>query len=67
MTLYNIFYIDDKYGDLSYEGTTDNFDKWLEKHNKDRCKEGDDIEKADCFEVAEIHPVIFDKEETNEI
>jgi len=64
MTLYNIFYIDDKYGDLSYEGTTDNFDKWLEKHNRVRCKEGDDIEKEDCFEVAEIHPVIFDEEES---
>ena len=45
-----------------YDGTTDNFKKWLEKHNKDRCKEGDDIEKADCFKVAEIHPIIFDEE-----
>ena len=64
MKLYNLFYIDDKYGDLSYEGTTDNFEKWLEKHNKSRIKEGDDIEKADCFESQEIYPIIFNKEES---
>jgi hypothetical protein len=64
MKLYNVFYIDDKYGDLSYEGTTDNFEKWLEKHNKSRIKEGDDIEKADCFESQEIYPIIFNKEES---
>ena len=64
MKLYNIFYINLKYGDLSYEGTTDNFEKWLEKHNKSRIKEGDDIEKADCFESQEIYPIIFNKEES---
>ena len=63
MKLFNVFYIDTTYGDPPhYEGTTDNFEKWLEKHNKSRIKEGDDIEKADCFESQEIYPIIFNKE-----
>ena len=64
MKLYNVFYIDDKYGDLLYEGTTDSFRKWLDKHNKSRLKDGHDIEEAHWFEVHEIYPIIFDKEES---
>ena len=62
MTLYNIFYID--YPDYTpkYECTTDNPNKWLEKHNKDRVADGQSVEKADEFDVREITPIIFNKE-----
>ena len=64
MTLYNIFYIDTTYGDPpSYEGTTDNFDKWLIEHNKDRVGDGNDPEKAHYFEVEECALSIFNKQE----
>jgi len=81
MKLYNVFYIDTTYGDLPhYEGTTDNFEKWLEKHNDERwgsfenadCGEDEQhknrdctcIEREDDFDVQETHLVIFDKEES---
>tara|TARA_Y100000310_G_scaffold173416_1_gene173582 strand:- start:1097 stop:1291 length:195 start_codon:yes stop_codon:yes gene_type:complete len=63
MKLYNIFYID--YPDYTpkYECTTDNPQKWLEKHNKDRVAEGELVEKADEFDVKEITPIIFNNKE----
>ena len=63
MKLYNIYYIDTTYGDPpSYEGTTDNFEEWLKQHNKERVADGNLPEKADCFEVQEIHPILFNEE-----
>ena len=67
MTLYNIFYIDTTYGDPpSYEGTTDNFDKWLIEHNKDRVGDGNEPEEKHYFQVEECALSIFNKEKTNE-
>jgi len=64
MKLYNIFYIDDVYGgEPSHEGTTDNFEEWLKLHNKERVADGNDIEEADYFDVEEIYPILFNKEE----
>jgi len=40
MKLYNIYYIDTTYGDApSYEGTTDNFEEWLNQHNEERWQD----------------------------
>ena len=62
LTLYNVFYLDETYGDSpSYEVTTDNFDKWLEEHNKNRIAEGAEPEEADDFEVEEIYPKLFNE------
>ncbi len=60
--LYNIYYIDDNYI-YSYEATTNNFKKWLEGHNKKRVTDGNEPEKSNCFEVEEIYPILFNKEE----
>ena len=35
--LYNVFY--DYDNSMTYQTTTDNFDKWLEQHNQERAKE----------------------------
>ena len=63
MKLYNIYYEDTTYGDEpSYECTTDNPKKWLEEHNKQRIADGNDAEKMDWFDVQEITPIIYNKE-----
>jgi len=63
MKLYNIYYIDTTYGnERIYEDTTDNFKEWLNLHNEERVADGNDEEKADYFELQEIHPVLFNKE-----
>ena len=63
-TLYNIFYLDDTYGEPpKYEGTTDNFDKWLEEHNKSRVADGEEPEPAHWFDVEEIYLQLFNKED----
>ena len=60
MKLYNIFY---NYGNEYYhEATTDNPQKWLEEHNRRRVSDGGDVESLDDFDVVEITPVIFNKE-----
>jgi len=63
MKLYNIYYIDTTYGDPpEYEGTTDNFKEWLKQHNKERVADGEMRESEGDFEVEEIHPILFNKE-----
>jgi len=63
MKLYNIYYEDNTYGDdPSYECTTDNPIKWLEKHNKQRIADGNDVEKMDDFKVEEINVLFYNKE-----
>ena len=61
MKLYNIFYID--YPDYTpkYEATTDNFEKWLEKHNKDRVADDQVPEEANEFRVEEVTVILFNK------
>ena len=65
--LFNVYYNYDK--SMSYEATTDNFEKWLEEHNKDRVKENGEEdsdfsenweEDADDFEVEEIGLALYD-------
>jgi len=64
MTLFNIYY---KGGQIvgqpddTYEATTDDFDAWLEKHNKDREADGQSIEGEDEFRVDEIWVNLFEK------
>ena len=59
MKLYNIFYRGDSNGNpRCYEGTTDNFDKWLEAHNSHR--EEDFQDDADDFEVEEIRMFLYE-------
>jgi hypothetical protein len=61
--LYNIYYIDTNHGNKRiYEDTTDNFKEWLNLHNEERVADGNDEEKADYFEVQEIHPILFNEE-----
>tara|TARA_R100000900_G_scaffold85253_1_gene67011 strand:+ start:270 stop:470 length:201 start_codon:yes stop_codon:yes gene_type:complete len=60
--LYNIYYIDTNHGnERIYEDTTDNFKEWLNLHNEERVADGNDEEKADYFEVQEIHPILFNE------
>ena len=62
MKLYNIFYIDTTYGDKpSYECTTDDPNKWLLEHNKDRVADGNEPEYVDDFEVVETTLLIYNK------
>ena len=64
MKLYNVFYKDYFYGTKEYKCTTNNFEKWLEEHNKTRLQENDNdadfIEDADDFEVEEIGLSLYD-------
>jgi hypothetical protein len=41
------------------EVVTNDFDKWLEEHNKNRKADGEMEEKADDFSVEEVTPVIY--------
>ena len=75
--LYNVFYTYD--GVKDYEVTTDNFDKWLKVHNKERASESscglrhDDeehkhkecicYESADEFTTEYVDIMLFNKEE----
>ena len=43
------------------ECITDDFDKFLEEHNKDRVADGNDPEGRDEFDVEAISPVIYNK------
>ena len=61
MKLYNIFYVGYGANGRCYEDTTDNFKKWLEYHNSER--DSDCAEDEDDFDVEEIHPILFNKEE----
>jgi hypothetical protein len=59
--LYNIFY-NGRYDSGQtphpyYVATTDNFLKWLEKHNKDRVEP----EGAEEFNVELIHPFLYEE------
>ena len=55
MKLYNIFYIDDTYGEPPcYQCTTDNPKKWLKEHNKQRIEDGNDAERLEYFDVQEV-------------
>ena len=76
MKLYSIYYIGDICGNpKTFEGITDNFEKWLEEHNKERVKENADPddpdfsesweEDADDFEVEEVPLYLYNKENDN--
>jgi len=62
--LYNIFYNGCYDSGLTphpyYQATTDNFKKWLEKHNKDRIERGEEPESAEEFNVEPISPFLYD-------
>ncbi len=64
MKLYNV-YAEDLYGDMNvYQVTTDNFEKWLKNHNKNRVADGNEPEKRDCFKVERTWIELFnDKKE----
>ena len=63
MKLYSIFYKGDICGNpKTFEGVTDNFEKWLEEHNKDR----EEPEGADNFEVQETTLYLYNKENVDE-
>ena len=59
--LFNVYYNYDK--SMSYEATTDNFEKWLEQYNKQRIEDGNMPEDKDEFEVQEVSLILFEKEE----
>jgi len=58
MKLYSIHYKGDENNPKTFEGITDNFEKWLEEHNSKR--EEDCQERADDFEVKEIKLSLYD-------
>lgn len=55
--LYNVYYNYDN--SMTYETTTDNFDKWLDQHNKERVADGSMPENKDEFEVKEASIALF--------
>ena len=59
MKLYSIHYKGDENNLKTFEGVTDNFEKWLEEHNSHR--EEDCQERADNFEVKEISLYLYNK------
>jgi len=62
MKLYNIYYKGDICGNpRTYEGTTNNFQKWLKEHNEDRKASGNMTEDADEFIVEPIHIQHFEE------
>ena len=58
--LYNVYYNNDN--SMTYETTTDNFDKWLEQHNKQRIVDNEMTEYKDEFEVQEVSLILFDED-----
>lgn len=58
--LFNIYYNYDN--SMTYEATTDNFNKWLEQYNKQRIADGNMPEDEDEFEVQEVGLILFEKE-----
>jgi len=63
MKLYSIHYKGDGSNPVTFEGVTDNFDKWLEEHNDGRENQEDE----DDFEVEEIGLCLYDVENENNI
>ena len=59
MKLYSIHYKGDENNLKTFEGVTDNFEKWLEEHNSHR--EEDCQEDEDDFEVEEISLYLYNK------
>ena len=59
MKLYSIHYKGDENNPKTFEGVTDNFEKWIEEHNS--CREEDCREDADNFEVEEISLYLYNK------
>ena len=57
MKLYSIHYKGDENNPKTFEGVTDNFEKWLEEHNSRR----ENQEDADNFEVEEISLYLYNK------
>ena len=62
MKLYNIHYRGDDNNSRTFEGVTDNFEKWLKQHNAQRKAESNRKEDADEFEVEEISLCLYDEE-----
>ena len=75
MKLYSIFYTGDICGNpKTFEGVTDNFEKWLEWSNTSRGALDEDdpwndncdlVETADDFEVEEVALYLYNKENTD--
>ena len=61
MKLYSIHYKGDENNPRTFEGVTDNFEKWLEEHNS--CREEDFREDAEtddntlCFKKSEVEEI----------
>tara|TARA_R100001163_G_scaffold63489_1_gene55532 strand:- start:938 stop:1126 length:189 start_codon:yes stop_codon:yes gene_type:complete len=49
------------YGDLSLIATTNNLDKWLKDHNKERVSEGNEPDELDDFEIVEDTGYIYEE------
>ena len=61
MKLYSIFYKGDICGNpKTFEGITDNFEKWLKEYNSHR--EEDSQDAAENFEVKEVALYLYNKE-----
>mgnify|MGYP003662368286 CR=1 FL=1 len=43
------------------ECITNNFDKWLDEHNRGRIADGEEPETKDEFDVEQISPIIYSK------
>ena len=62
--LVNVFYIDNTFGEPpTYEATTNNFEKWLEAHNKQRIDDGNEPETETDFKVESANLIVFDCKE----
>ena len=62
MKLYSIHYKGDMNNPKTFEGVTDNFEKWLKERNSYR--EEDYYEDADDFEIEEISIKFYERKNT---
>tara|TARA_R110000824_G_C14985888_1_gene654680 strand:- start:37 stop:240 length:204 start_codon:yes stop_codon:yes gene_type:complete len=60
--LFNIYFKGCEDIEKNYEGTTDNFKLWLQKHNEER----EDKELEDDFEVEEVCLALFSPQVSEE-
>ena len=58
--LFNIYYNYDN--SMTYEATTDNFNKWLEQYNKQRIADNEMTEHKDEFVVKNASLILFDED-----
>ena len=58
MEIFNIYWNDGS-GNTDLIATTNNLDRWLKDHNKERVSEGNEPDELDDFEIEEADAYIY--------